>query len=118
MQITRGTCHSIFVYDIAFSIDLNEDERRITSFTQRETIKHKRRAPRYFEYTPAPLRISQGSDSVDLVVYDFGAVSVIYRSPISGGLSNLITISSQLYEDEQMRSDSRRRVGELLGLIE
>jgi hypothetical protein len=31
LSIARGTCYSIFVYDIAFAIDLNEAERRISS---------------------------------------------------------------------------------------
>src|SRR5262245_49321462 len=97
LSIARGTCYSIFVYDIAFAIDLNEAERRISSAT-RETIKHKRRAPRYLEYT-APLRIAQETEpvlidgsfvtdpQVELVVYDFGAVTVIYRIDIRGDSS-------------------------------
>jgi hypothetical protein len=117
MEVARGTCHSIFIYDIAFSINLNEAEQRITSFKQRETIKHKRRAPRYFEYRPAPLRISQDSGAVDIVLYDFGAVSVIYRAPLSGEFSKLLTVSEELYENEEMLTNSRRRVEELLHLI-
>ena len=62
-SIIRGTCYCIFVYDIAFLIDPNEAERRISS-AKRETIKHKRRAPKYFEYRPAPLGISQAAESV------------------------------------------------------
>ena len=45
-MVARGTCHCIFVYDIAFAIDLTQAERQIKSAV-RETIKHKRRAPRY-----------------------------------------------------------------------
>jgi hypothetical protein len=116
MEIKRGTCHSIFVYDAAFSIDLDEAERRITSFKQRETMKHKRRAPRYFEYRPAPLRISHES-GVELVVYDFGAVSVIYRMPLGGKFSDLLSLSEELYENERLLGESRRRVEELLQLI-
>jgi hypothetical protein len=115
--IARGACHSIFVYDIAFSIDLNEADRRITSFKQRETIRHKRRAPRYFEYHPAPLRISQDPNT-ELVIYDFGAVSVIYRMPLTGDISALLTMSEELYENERLLSDSRRRVEELLKVID
>jgi hypothetical protein len=130
LSVARGTCHSIFVYDIAFSIDLNETERRITSFKQRETIKHKRRAPRYFAYQPAPLRISQdpvtipiseefaAKPQVEIVVYDFGAVSVIYRIPLSGETPNLLALSEALYENAQLLKDSRQRVEELLKLIE
>jgi hypothetical protein len=45
--ISRGTCYAIFAYDIAFSIDLDEVERRIIAVKHREAIKHKRRAPEY-----------------------------------------------------------------------
>src|SRR5215510_12485898 len=120
LSIARGTCYSIFVYDIAFAIDLNEAERRISSAT-RETIKHKRRAPQYFEYTPAPLRIAQRTErvpvgdtfetdsQVELVAYDFGAVTVIYRIDLSGDSSRLLTLSEELYENQQLLADSRRR---------
>src|SRR5262245_37825764 len=114
--VRQGTCHCLFVYDAAFSIDVNEAERRITSAKQRETIKHKRRAPRYFEYRPAPLRISQES-AVELVVYDFGAVSVIYRLPLSGDFSTLLSLSEELYENERLLKESRGRVEELLQVI-
>src|SRR5437867_12240280 len=115
---SRGTCHIIFAYDIAFSIDLGEAERRITS-ARRETIKHKRRAPRYFEYRPAPLGITQQAErvrineafateaQVDLVVYDFGGVTVIYRVAFSGENSRLLSLSESLYENEHLLADSR-----------
>jgi hypothetical protein len=125
----RGTCHSIFVYDIAFSIDLNEAERRITS-AKRETIRHKRRAPPYFEYTPAPLRINQQAEpvridenfvtdgQVELVVYDFGGVSVIYRIPFNCRNAGLRALSDGLYENERLLKDSLRRVEDLLNFIQ
>jgi hypothetical protein len=124
----RGTCHSIFVYDIAFSIDLNEAERRLTS-AKRETLKHKRRAPQYFEYTPAPLGINQRAEpvrinetfvtdpQVELVAYDFGGVSVIYSIPFTGGSGQLRALSDALYENERLLADSRRRVEDLLNVI-
>jgi len=127
-SITRGTCYCIFVYDIAFSIDLNEAERRISS-AKRETIRHKRRAPKYFEYQPAPLGISQAAESVrivesfatdtqvELVVYDFGGVTVIYRVPLTGDSSRLLALSEGLYENDQLLADSRRRVEDLLNFI-
>jgi hypothetical protein len=130
LAVSKGACHSIFVYDVAFSIDLAEAERRMTSSTQRETIKHKRRAPRYFEYQPAPLRISQETgprvvinslernSQVELVAYDFGAVCVIYRIPIGSDTSDMLSLSEGLYENEQLLSDSRRRVDEVLKIIQ
>src|SRR5215467_9886122 len=101
LKVARGTCHSIFVYDIGFSIDLKEAARRISS-AKRETLKHKRRAPQYFEYRPAPIGVSQQTapvridegfatdPQVDLIVYDFGAVSVMYRIPLAGDTSGFL----------------------------
>src|SRR5215471_668451 len=128
-SIARGTCHGIFVYDIGFSIDLKEAERRISS-AKRETLKHKRRAPQYFEYSPPPLRIAQGAErvaidqtfatdpQVELVVYDFGAVTVIYRIDLSRVGSRLLNLSEELYENKQLMSESRHRVEDLLKVIE
>src|SRR2546430_13133003 len=58
----------------------------------------KRRAPAYFEYRPAPLRVTQEAESlglaayhtapsVELVLNDFGAISVSYAVPIAGPLA-------------------------------
>ena len=128
LKVATGTCHCIFVYDIAFSIDLNEAERRLASAT-RESIKHKRRAPPHFEYRPAPLRVGQAGASVticgtfttaslvELVIYDFGAVTVIYRIPLDNENSNLQLLSGSLYDNKLLLTDSRRRVEELLKLI-
>jgi hypothetical protein len=127
--ISGGTCLSIFVYDIGFSIDLNETERRLIS-AKRETLKHKRRAPKYFEYQPAPIGISQQAvpvridqtfttdPQVDLIVYDFGAVSVIYRIGLTGDSSTLLTLSEGLYDNQQLLDDSRRRVEDVLKVIQ
>src|SRR6188474_1264315 len=87
--ILNGVCYASFAYDAARSIDLGEAERRIHQATERPTIAHKRRTPSYFEYQPAPLRTSRDSEPftigkfvtgslVDLMIYDFGAVSVTY----------------------------------------
>src|SRR5438034_234591 len=78
-----GVCYALFAYDAGLAINLDESERRITALTQRAAIRHKRRAPRYFEYRPAPLRVTQEREalgvgafrttpSVDAVLSDFG----------------------------------------------
>jgi hypothetical protein len=127
-SIARGACQAVFIYDIAFAIDLGEAERRISS-ARREAIKHTRRAPKYFEYHPAPLRITQGAESiavtgdfktqphVQLVLYDFGAVSVVYRIDIAGESVRLLSLSESLYENEPLLKDSRRRLDDLMKLI-
>jgi hypothetical protein len=130
LTINRGRCHALFAYDIAFSIDLSEAERRITAIRQqRETIKHKRRAPRYFQYRPLPVRVSQATEKiaiggfqtngmVDLVLYDFGAVSVNYAIPIEGPFKRVVDLGCELYENAVLLEDSERRVKQFLEMIQ
>ncbi|HSN04256.1 MAG TPA: hypothetical protein VLS44_04690 [Nitrospira sp.] len=124
-HVDRGTCFVLFAYDIARSVDLNRAERRITAITERSRLKHKRRAPAYFDYTPAPLRITADIEPiaigqhrtgpvVDMLLYDFGAVCVSYSLPLQGPFSSLGRLSQDLYENEALLSDSRRRIEELL----
>jgi hypothetical protein len=128
LTIESGLYYLIFAYEAARSIDLDTAERRIQEATQRQTIKHKKRAPNYFKYEPPPLRVSQDVEpvslgnytahaSIDLVVYDFGAVSVTYTVPIRGSLANLLNLSEELYDNEHLLSDSRLRAEQLLRVI-
>ena len=129
LSVTKGTCYVLFAYDIGLSINLDEAERHITAIKQRSRIRHKRRAPEYFDYRPAPLRVTQGVEplaledfrtatSVDLVMYDFGAVSVIYSIPLEGPFLRLLALSQVLYENALLLADSRQRVEDLQRSIE
>jgi hypothetical protein len=126
--IERGTCYALFVYDIGLSIDLDEAERRVSSAKQRDTLKHTHRAPRYFEYRPAPVRVTQrieplplgtcqSSTTVDLVLYDFGAVLVVYSIPLAGPLGGLLALSEALDDNTPLLADSRKRTEELCAAI-
>jgi hypothetical protein len=126
--IQDGLCYVSFAYDAARFIDLTEAERRIHQGTDRPTIAHKRRTPSSFEYQPPPLRTSSETDplaigkfvtrpSVELMIYDFGAVSVVYSVPITGPFEDLLMISEELYDNELLLSDSRLRVDRLVSAI-
>lgn len=128
LAIDRGRCTVLFAYDIGLSIDLDAAERRITAMKERAAIRHKQRAPRYFDYRPPPVRVTQQGESlevgshrtapaVDAVLYDFGAVSVAYTVPLQGDLNELFALGEELYENERLLADSRRRVDELLAAI-
>lgn len=129
LRVGKGVCHALFAYDVGLSIDLDEADRRITAYTERGGIKPKRRAPHYFEFRPAPLRVTQealplnfglyaSSPTVELMLFDFGALSVTYRIPLEGQLDNLLDLSDELYENEQLLADSRSRVEQLLSAIQ
>ena len=119
--IERGVCYATYVYDVGYSIDLDLVERQGAQSAERETIKHKRKAPRYFEYKPSPLRINEPVEPIslgqfrtgalaDCVLYDFGAISVTYEIDIAGPLERLAALSDQLYESKALKNDSRQRV--------
>lgn len=127
-EIQSGVCTVSFAYDAARAIDLGEAERRIQQATERPTIAHKRRTPSSFEYQPPPLRTSRHSESltigkfvtgstIDLMIYDFGAVSVTYTLAINGPFYALLGLSEELYDNEVLLRDSRQRVEQFLLVI-
>jgi hypothetical protein len=126
--IAKGTCFPMFAYEVAQAIDLDAAERRLASGTERQTIKYKRRAPASFEYRPAPLHVTRGSEpvpvngrrttgGVEVVVYDFGAVSVSYAIPLTGPLNDLPELAEALWGNEQLLKDARRHVDEVLAAL-
>jgi hypothetical protein len=128
LSIAKGTCYQLLAYDIARFIDLDEAEHHIDTSKQRETLKHRRRAPKDFAYRPPPLRVTLEAEPmalgtyhtsayVDLVLYDFGAVLVVYTLPLCGAFSGLLRLSDDLYEAESLLTDSRRRLVQLMELI-
>ena len=123
--VEKGTCYPLFAYDVAQAIDLDGAERRILAGTERQTVKQKRRAPAFFEYRPAPLRVSLPAEplslasfltagAVEVVLYDFGAVSVSYAIPLEGPLPALASLSHELWGNERLLRDSRQHVERLV----
>jgi hypothetical protein len=129
-----GACYAVFAFDIGLSVDLERAHRAIAEIAERagiperEAIRHKRRTPRYFEYRPAPLRLVQTAEPVtvagftstpraELVVWDFGAVSVTYAFPLATGLESLLPLGLSLYENQALIAAAGKRVQDLLGHI-
>jgi hypothetical protein len=125
LVITKGACFPLFAYEVAYAIDLDAAERRVVAGTERQTVKSKRRAPAFFEYRPAPLRVTRdaealvvagyrGTPLVEVVLYDFGAVSLSYAIPIEGPLAGLPALANELWGNERLLADSRRHVEQLV----
>jgi hypothetical protein len=120
--------HPIFVFEVAQAIDLDHAERSIGAGSERQLFRHRGRVTSFFQYRPAPLRVSQERVSiaidrwttdrvVDLVLYDFGAASVVYRLPVEGGLTDLLAASTAIRRSDLLRRDAKARVESLLGSI-
>jgi len=125
IHIDRGACHALFAYDVGFSIDLVGLEKRLAESAHRETVPHKPRAPRVLEFNPPPVRTTRSAtpicigtlrtgETVDALLYDFGAVSVAYTLPLAGPLDGLLAVSESLYENAALLADSRQRVESLV----
>jgi hypothetical protein len=119
----------MFAYDLGFGIDLDQAERELSGEgPSRAELKHGRRAPRYVQYEPPPLRVTRAvsprtiagftaTGEVDAVFYDFGVVCLTWRIPIAGSFEDLLSLALALYENEGMLAESRTLAGELLDRI-
>lgn len=123
-----GRCTLLAAFDIALSIDLDMAERLITDAKERVSVRHSRKAPPYFTYTPPPLRIVRPAPNlaigtfsttptVELVVFDFGAVSVRFHIDLDGSPLNLLDLSEAVFDNAAVHAEARRQVELLLDVI-
>lgn len=123
-RVVRGTCYAMFAYDVGLAINLEQAEQRIAAGTQRGSLRAQRRTPHYFDYQPAPVRLTlnsapiqvgaQATDTaVDILLFDFGAVSVQYSIPLHGPFADLLAVSTELYAHSALLAESRRLVESL-----
>ncbi len=137
-RIQRGEVQVLFAYDVGLSIDLPSTRQQITDMArlaqsdqlaEPAAIQHKGHAPRYFQFDPLPLRVTQKRGAieigghatkaaVELVLYDFGGVSVSYDIPFQGTLEELLELSCELSASTALREDSLERVQQLISVIE
>ncbi|HTF88243.1 MAG TPA: hypothetical protein VK843_07515 [Planctomycetota bacterium] len=128
VRLEKSVVHVVYAYDVGLSIDLERAKQSITDLTELAAIKHKGYAPIYFQFDPPPLRVTQTTaplkctghatrPAVDIVIYDFGGVSVIYEIEFSGSFEELIAFSCQLVGSQVFGEDSRARVGQLVDVI-
>ena len=126
--IKDGVAYVQFAYDVGMGIGLDAAETSVAALAERAPIRHQRRAPKYFEFQPYPLRVTQtcgvqplgdwkSLPTVETVLYDFGAISVTYQIPLAGPFSSLARLSELLYDNETLLKDSRRLVEDLLKSI-
>ena len=129
LQVLHGVCYALLVYDVGLSIDLEACAQRLTTITQRVRIGPKHRTPQYFEYRPAPLHITQeatvltfgnycSSTSVDVVLYDFGAVALTYQIPLQGPFLDLLALSDALDDNPVLLQEARHRLEQLLEVVQ
>jgi hypothetical protein len=125
----EGVCHALYAYDVGLSIDLAECERLIDTLKQREPVKHKHRAPEaYLDPASRPLRVPREASPIvvgrhqtqplfDMVVHDFGAVTVNFGIDIVGPFGALQELGQLLYENDALRAASLKEIERLIEKI-
>jgi len=129
LSVEQGVVHLLFAYDVGLSIDLARARQQISDLTELARIRHKGHAPVYFQFDPPPLRVVQDAaplaagryrsrPTVEVVLYDFGGLSVRYAIPFAGPFEDLVALSCELSRSRTFLDDARQRVEHLLTVIE
>ncbi len=124
-HLKKGVCYVMFAFELGLSIKLDHAAQRIKQDVERTKFRRNRRAPKYFDYDPPPLRIVQHGQQInagkfftkpqaDLTLFDFGGCSVSYQIDISGPMSHLIELGEVLYDNAFLLQDARERVQQLM----
>lgn len=123
--LRKGRCYLMFAFELGLSVDLDAAARSIKEGVERTRFRRNRKSPKYFDYDPPPLRISQSGvqmnvgkfftkPQAELTLFDFGACSVSYEIDIAGPIGHLIELSEVLYDNASLLGDARERVQQLV----
>jgi hypothetical protein len=129
LHIAQGTCHVLLAYDIGLAIDLAACRQILAALPEQATLRPQPRTPQYVEYRPVPLYITQeagvqtlgaytSGTTVEVALYDFGAVSLTYHIPLHGPWHGLLALSEALYDNAQLLRKGRQHVEQLLALVQ
>jgi hypothetical protein len=126
--VKEGMCHALYVCDLGLAINLDRVRRLLARADVKTEAATSRRPPKFVGYQPPPLHVAQPvpglhlagravAPEADMVLYDFGAVTVTYDIPFAGPLKEAGRLSRELNESDMLLNDARRRVEALLARI-
>jgi len=129
LRIHGATVRVLVAYDIGLSIRLDACRTHVGGLEADERIRHKGHAPQYFQFDPPPLRLVREIEPVEVggrrtnpaaevLLYEFGGVSVGYSIPFDGTLEEMIELSCALASEPRIERHAEALVSHLLTLIE
>lgn len=123
----QGYCYVYLAFLAGSEIDLDLASKLTSDASERVGLKRNRRAPRHLDFEPLPLQISLADSklkissisaefdpTVEITFFDFGAVSVEYKIPLSTTLPNLTGLNVEIYDNEELHRDAENKVTGLL----
>src|SRR5215471_1185141 len=127
-KILQGHCVALFAFDIGYEVSLDK-LAALFSATPIQPLSRKRQTPTYLQYTKAPVtlaletteKLSGVSGTLEATIFDFGAVSMAYRWPLTAHdcglpLRNLAAVSAELY-GRNLETEARQAVSQLVDRI-
>lgn len=126
--LRKGVCYVMFAFELGLSVKLDVAATYLKQDVERTKFRRNRRAPKYFDYDPPPLRILQHGQQIntgkfftkpqaEITLFDFGGCSVSYQIDIAGPMSHLIELGEVLYDNAFLLEDARERVKQLMDEI-
>lgn len=124
--LQKGVCYVTFAFELGLSMKLDEATACLKKQeVERTKLRRNRRAPKYFDYDPQPLRIFQQGKQInlgkfftnsqtELTIFDFGACSVTYQIDIRGPMGPLIELGEVLYDNSYLLQDAQLRIEQML----
>jgi hypothetical protein len=125
-----ATVHLAFAFDVGDEIDLD----RARGILQGEPgqLPRRRRTPESIGYRPAPIRVEvepegirlpgewepSGAPRAELTLFDFGAISLSVRFPMTASPAELLELAGELAEPASLTESARRLLGPWFGRIE
>ncbi|MCA9284936.1 MAG: hypothetical protein KDA22_06975 [Phycisphaerales bacterium] len=127
-NITKGTCHVTFAFDIGQAVRLDAVAEALRGQASRLEILDRRRAPSHHRIEPAPILVRRAMEPVEvggfrsepeamLAVYDFAGLTVGFTFALSGPLESLVRLSDALYENLALGEQARMLAKDLLQAV-
>jgi hypothetical protein len=127
-RVVRGTARLLFAFDIGLWVDLDRCEKSLAGAGRADGIRHAHRAPADIRFEAPPVRLLQEGEArplragrtlpaVEMLVYEFGAVSVAYNVPLDGDIASLVPLATDSEGLRRLELDARERVAGVLDAI-
>lgn len=127
--VEEGSAYVFYAFDVASSIDIDKATRLISLDKKKIPVHDKKRAAKYFEFTPQPIRLTMDTLSfsvgekfsttvvMEVLVFDFGCISVRFQIPLKGPINDIIDLSMELYENQGLKREAKEAVLQLISDI-
>jgi hypothetical protein len=111
--------------DLGFAIDLTRAEQIFSAEQIQQNFKKPRRAPEAAQLQRHSLRVAQSGfpvevgafsseGPVEIVLWEFGAATIVYAIPIDAQLADLVPLSDLLWDHAELARDARLRAEQLV----